>query len=168
MRSSRLLIAGLLGLAATAVVAQPTGMPARRAGNWQVTMSGMGGEGRSMTMTQCVDPATERSFAPWHRGAYGPGGHGGGQSHCSKEDVHAIPGGWAFESVCERPGGGEEASSGRITGDFHTHYHMEVSMHGQGPERHMTMDAAWVGPCAPGGGQTITLPDGRTITIPQH
>jgi hypothetical protein len=31
----------------------------------------------------------------------------------------------------------------------------------------MEMDQAWLGSCpAGGGGRTVTLPDGRTITIP--
>lgn len=108
-------------------------------------------------------PATERSFSPLG-GPYDRGGEG---ATCSKHDVHPVPGGWAFDSVCPDRRGGVTATSGVVTGDFRTHIHMVVdSKSGRGP-RHMVMDQTWLGPCpAGGGGQTITLPDGRTMTVP--
>jgi hypothetical protein len=164
MRATPLLVAALCG-AAVAALAQPTGMPGRRPGEWRTTMSGMGRDGGGMTMEVCVDPARERSFSPFDR-PFGHGPPGGEDQACSKRDVHPIPGGWAFSSVCDRDGR-TVTTSGRITGDFRSHYHMEmVSDGGHGGERHMTMDGDWVGPCAPGGGATVTLPDGRVITVP--
>ena len=120
-----------------------------------------------MTMRQCVDPATERNFSPF---SGGPGGRGAADaSNCAKRDIHRIAGGWAFESVCTQ-NGKTVTSSGTITGDFQSHYHMEVSTSGGGSgPQHMAMDNTWVGACAAGGqGNTVTLPDGRVITIPQR
>jgi hypothetical protein len=143
------------------------GMPGRRAGLWQTTMSGMGAEGRGMTMSMCVDPAVERSFSPG-AGAYSRGPGGGGESNCSQEEAHRTANGWSFRSVCTRRGG-VVTTSGRLTGDLQSHYHLEIVSTGEGPEKHMTMDAAWTGPCPSGGaGQSITLPDGRVIQIPTH
>jgi len=165
MRASNLLAAGLVAAIASAAVAQPMQMPARRAGEWQMTMSGTG-EGSGMTMKMCVDPATERSFSPYG----GPYGHrGADETACTKHDVHPVPGGWAFESVCPDHRGGTTATSGVVTGDFHSHIHMVVDTKTERGPHHMVMDQTWVGPCPAGGaGQTITLPDGRTITVPPH
>ena len=167
MRATYLMALGFLTAAATAALAQPMGMPARRGGEWRTTMSGMGDRAGSMTMKMCVDPATERSFSPF-RGPYAHGG-GGEEPTCSKRDVHQIPGGWAFESVCGNRQGGTTETSGRVTGDFQTHIHMVLDTNrGQGVH-HMEMDQTWLGPCPAGGeGRTVTLPDGRTITIPSH
>ncbi len=167
----RALPIAILGLAAasvltTAVLAQPTSMPGRRAGQWEMSMSGAGMQGQSMKIRQCVDPATERNFSPF---SSGPGGRGADAANCSKRDVHRIAGGWAFESVCTQ-NGKTMTSSGTITGDFQSHYHMDLTSNGGGAgPQHMTMDNTWVGPCPAGGhGHTVTLPDGRVITIPQH
>ena len=129
-------------------------------------MSGGGMQGHSMKMRQCVSPATERSFSPFEHGP--PGRRGADDFKCSKRGVHRTAGGWAFESVCLR-GGKTVTTTGTLTGDFQTHYRMDlVSRGGEGPQ-HMTMDNTWVGPCPAGGGKnTVTLPDGRVISIPQR
>lgn len=167
MRTSTLVAAGLAAAAlasAAAVVADPMGMPARRAGQWKIVMTGVGQGGGGMTMSTCVDPAREKSFTPYT----GPAGRGGAdEPKCSKRDVHAIPGGWAFDSVCMVMGR-QTHSSGRVTGDFRTHYHMDETSDGGGQVRHVSMDGTWVGPCSAGGGQTVTLPDGRVIHVPPH
>jgi hypothetical protein len=166
MRASHLIAAGLLAAAASAAIAQPMEMPARRAGQWQTTMSGMGQGGAGMTMTMCVDPATERSFSPFN-GAYGQ--RGGQAPVCSKREVHRVADGWAFESICPDRAGGTTATTGVVTGDFQTHMHMVLDTKGARGDHHMVMDQTWLGPCpAGGGGRTVTLPDGRTITIPPH
>jgi len=172
MRTPRPLIITLMGLcglaAVTIAIAQPLGMPSRKGGLWKTTMSGMGQQGGGMTMSMCVDPATEHGFSPFNNPyAHGPAA-ARAESECSKREAHPIPGGWAFTSVCARPSG-VVTTSGTVTGDFQTHYHMEMNTSGGGSERHMVMDSTWVGPCPAGGGEnTVTLPDGRVITIPHH
>lgn len=131
-----------------------------------MTMSG-GGMPSGMAMSECVDPATERSFG---QHGFFPSGRAGSEANdCSKREVHKIPGGWAFESVCTGRSGAPTSTSGTVTGDFQTHIHTVVDTKGANGERHMAMDQEWVGPCpAGGGGRTVTLPDGRTITIPSR
>ena len=159
------LAAGLAAMAAAAL-AQPMSIPARRAGQWRMTMTGAGMPS-GVTLTECVDAATERSFSPFRSGGP-PGARGPSEADtCSKRDVHKIANGWAFESVCAGRGGAPTTSSGTVTGDFRTHIHLVVDTKGANGARHMEMDQAWVGACpAGGGGHTVTLPDGRTITIP--
>lgn len=167
MGASHIIAAGLLPALASSAIAQPMEMPARRAGQWQMTISGIGGDRPGMSMTACVDPATEGSFSPFSAGLYGH--RGGEESACSKREVHPVPGGWAFDSVCPDRQGGMTVTSGVVTGDFRTHFHMIVDSTGERGARHMVMDQTWLGPCpAGGGGRAITLPDGRTITIPPH
>jgi hypothetical protein len=171
MRLSRLCFTALAGLCGAAMVAgaiaQPMSMPGRRGGLWKTTMTGMGQQGGSMTMSMCVDPTKEHSFSPFN-GPYAHSPAGRAEAECSKHEIHKIPDGWAFESVCARAGG-SVTTSGKITGDFQSHYHLELVTSGGGPERHMSMDNTWVGPCPAGGAQnSVTLPDGRVINIPAH
>ncbi len=166
MRPSRLFILGLAGLCAAGAVtqSQAQSMPNRRAGMWETTISGVDGGRQSMKMKTCANPATEHGSSAFT----GPMGGGSTDRECSRHDAHPIPGGWAFESVC-RHNGTTTSTSGTITGDFQTHYRMQMVSHGGGPDRHMTIDGRWLGPCpAGGGGRTITLPDGRVMTIPQY
>lgn len=57
----------------TAVRAQPMAMPGRRAGLWEMSMSGAAIQGHSKNIRQCANPATERNFSPFNSG---PGGQG--------------------------------------------------------------------------------------------
>ena len=117
-----------------------------------------------MTMRMCVDPATEHSFQPYN----GPMNHGpGGQSDCSKHEAHRIADGWAFSSVCTRRGE-TVTSSGTVTGDFQSHYRVEINVQGSGPPRHMTMESTWLGSCPAGGGNSMVMPDGRVINMPHY
>jgi hypothetical protein len=169
MRISRLVISicGLLLTAAATANAQMSSMPPRQGGEWETTMSGMGREGGVFTTTTCVDPAAERSFSP---GSMGRGGPGGAARQCVKEDAHSIPGGYAFESECPSFRGGMHKASGTVTGDFRTQLHMEMDVTTDRGTRHMVMDQRRLSPtcAAGGGGNTITLPDGRVITITPH
>ena len=162
MRLSTIVAAGVLTAVAGAAFAQPMGMPARRGGQWEVTMSGMGDQGHAMTMKMCVDPAKERSFTPGE----GMGPHGDGAPACTKQEAHPIAGGWEFSSVCPDHRGGTVESSGTVTGDFRTHLHMVVDTKSASGSHHMVMDQTWLGPCPAAGGRTVTLPDGRVINIP--
>ncbi len=65
----------------TAVLAQPMAVPGRRAGLWEMSMSGAAIQGHSMKMRQCVDPATERNFSPFNSG---PGGQGNTHHHARR------------------------------------------------------------------------------------
>ena len=159
MRASLFLIAAVALSAATATAQN---LPGRRGGMWEMSMTAPETQGHAMKMRQCVNPATERSFSPFN------GPHDRDVDHsCTRHEVHRIAGGWAFESVCLR-GGKPVTTTGTITGDFQTHYKMDISSRGPEGVHKMTMDNTWVGPCPAGGKDTMVLPDGRTIHIPHH
>ncbi len=125
-----------VGLSARAQMFKP---PIRRAGYWQTTMN-MGP--RTMTTAMCTDETLEKSMTVM--------GQGVTEKDCPQHDYHPIPGGWAFNSTCTIAGR-TDVSSGTVTGDMQTNYHMEMTTHpSNGPERHMTMDVKWLGPCPAG------------------
>jgi hypothetical protein len=154
--------------AVAAALAQPIGMPARRGGAWELKMSGADLAAGVMTTTLCVDPAKPASFSPGAMAHGGPGS-AGPQMHCSKQDFHAIAGGWAFSSECPSRLGGVTTTSGTVTGDFKTHLHTAIDIKDARGVKHVVTDERWLGPtCAAGGGATMTLPNGRVISLPPN
>jgi hypothetical protein len=72
----------------------------------------------------------------------------------------------AFHSVCAS-GGGTVTTDGTSTGDYQSHYHVDVtSRRTPGGERHFAMEGRWLGPCAPGqagGDMSMVLPNGQVM-----
>lgn len=132
-----IVIIGLgLSLSATAQIFKP---PPRRPGYWQTTIN-IGS--RSMVTAMCTDEALEKTFSGM--------GNGVAEKDCSQHEYHPIPGGWAFNSTCTI-NGNTDVSSGTVTGDMQSSYHMEMTTHpSNGAQRHTTMDVKWMGPCPPG------------------
>ena len=95
-------------------------------------------------------------------------GRGAERENCSVREFHAIPGGYAFHSVCAFNGQTVD-SQGSSTGDFQNHYHLDVtSRQTPGGVRHMTMEGRWLGPCAPGqhgGDMSMVLPNGQVMPM---
>ena len=93
------------------------------------------------------------------------------QKSCSKFDMHRTPGGMVFESVCNR-GGITVSSTGTMSGDFQTHYHLDVASHmspaapGRPGDSHVSMDGKWLGPC-PAGRKPgdMVMPGGMVVNI---
>lgn len=138
-----LAFAGFAGVAvATAAVAQDYKLPARRPGYWEssATMD-IGGRSRTIVTQMCTDAATEK--------VYSVVGQNAGRN-CSQREIHPIPGGFAFNSTCAF-NGSTSVSSGTMTGDFQSHFHMEMTSHRTpGGESHTTIDGKWVGECPAG------------------
>jgi hypothetical protein len=108
-------VAGLCaGLSVAAAQPKP---PERRPGYWQNTMA-MGP--RTMSTQMCTDAAFEKASSVF--------GNSFTEKNCAQRDFHPIPGGWAFNSTCTVPNG-TDVSSGTVTGDFQTGYHMEMKTH---------------------------------------
>jgi hypothetical protein len=127
--------------------------PERRPGYWQTTMA-LGP--RTMSTQMCTDAAFEKNSSVF--------GAGIADKNCTQHTVRPIPGGWAFNSTCTVPSG-TDVSSGTVTGDFQTSYHLEMTIHpSSGPDRHTTMDGKWLG-ARPAGRVPgdIVLPGGRVM-----
>ncbi len=126
--------------------------PARRAGLWETKMTGGPMGGMAMTVSTCVDPASERSDAamathpPAGSGMSCTGGRGG----------PAPGGGWAFHSVCHSSRGMTVDTEGVASGDFRTSYtvHTKTRM-SPAPMPAMavsetTISGRYLGPCPAG------------------
>jgi hypothetical protein len=138
--------------------------PMRRPGLWEMKMMAEGEQGRDFAMQVCVDPTFEQSHGVFSRPM---GAHGDAyRENCSVREFHPIPGGIAFHSVCVS-NGATVATEGRSTGDYQSHYHVDVTTRRTpGGEQHMTMDGRWLGPCAPGqagGDMSMVLPNGQVM-----
>jgi hypothetical protein len=125
----------------------PLAPPPRRPGLWDQKLS----TGQMQQSTKiCLDPATDRQMAWW--GSQAPG------ASCAEQKItpHA-GGGWNFHSVCRSPGVGTTTSDGTATGDFASHYKVEVTsttVGGPMPQANGThkigIEATWQGPCPTG------------------
>lgn len=146
---------------AAAAMAQPMGMPARRAGFWETVISAPGMPSGAMRMRVCADPAREHGPAAFA----GPMAAGKGNS-CSEHDVHPTAAGWTFHTVCATPHG-PSVMTGTLTGDFRSHYHLDMDVRSAGQAHRVSVDARWLGPCAPGTPNSIVLPNGRVVTMPK-
>ncbi|HWE99074.1 MAG TPA: DUF3617 family protein [Caulobacteraceae bacterium] len=123
---------------AVAALAQSPLTPARRAGLWEQAMTmNAGGGAQRVTITTCVDAASER--------AAGGLGRSMGRD-CERGSMTPIPGGWRVASSC-RQNGQIHSMTGTLTGDFSNHIHMDVSQSGGG---RMSMDMKYLGACPAG------------------
>jgi hypothetical protein len=127
--------------------AAPMTPPPRKAGLWEMKIAT---SGMSQTMKQCLDEATEQKMKWW-----GSQAQKSGNSDCEQETItpHA-GGGWDFHAVCKMGESGTITSDGQATGDFSSHYKVEVnsvttgSPMAQANGAHKTtIEAAWTGPC---------------------
>lgn len=147
------------GAGAPAAGAPASARPVRKAGLWEQTV-----EFGKMRQTSriCLDAATDEKLGL--EGNRGP-------NPCSESAVSAIPGGYAFRSVCDMGEGGKVTSQGKAVGDFGAKYRVDIestTTGAAGPEmngvRKFAMDAEWKGPCPadmkPG---DIALPNGLKI-----
>ena len=129
---------------APAAPARPMTPPPRKAGLWEQTVS-------MAQMTQstkvCLDAATDKQMTWW--------GSQAAKSTCAEQNITAHPGGgWDFHSVCKSPGGGTTTSDGTASGDFNSHYKVDVTSTTAGgpmPQANgvhkISIEATWQGPC---------------------
>lgn len=169
MRASSLTLAGLAGLLAlgAASVAAAEDAPMRKAGLWETSMALSGAQAHNMTMRMCTDPTVERRRSIFT----GPNQH----SACSVQEYHRTATGMSFHSVCQNANGLTNITDGTATGDFNSHYHLDVKTHitgaaspPGGADRHMTMDAKYLGACPAGqspGDMSFVTADGRVMPM---
>ena len=160
------------GAAPATAVASATGPatpPTRKAGLWEQTMTSEStpvGAAMNQTIRMCVDEASEAKMKWWATE------NRKGRSECAEQSVsRKLGGGWSFHSVCDVGDGGKVTADGEATGDFGSHYKVEVhsvmtgSPMAQANVSHkMTMEAVWKGPCPAGmKGGDIEMPGGMRI-----
>lgn len=132
--------------AAGASPAAPAAPPSRKAGLWEQKIS----TGKmSQTMKMCLDAAADEKMKWW--GSQAPGGKSG----CEQQSVTPrLGGGWDFHAVCAMGESGTITSDGTATGDFSSHYKVEVTSvtagspiaQANGPHK-TSIEATWTGPC---------------------
>jgi len=141
------------GTAATAVAsapAAPQAPPSRKSGLWTQTItSDAMNRTMNQTMKMCLDAAADQKMKFWGSSQAGK------SSNCTEQRVTPhLGGGWDFHSVCQMGESGTITSDGSATGDFNSHYKVEVtavtagSPMAQANGTHQTViEATWVGPC---------------------
>lgn len=148
---------------APVAAAAPAAPPTRKAGLWEQTMSMP-----QMTQTAkiCLDEATETKTKWWSTERHG------GKSNCTEESVTPTAGGWTFHSVCNTGDGTKVTSDGTATGDFGSHYKVDVTSVTSGAPmaqangtHKISIEASWKGPCPAGmKAGDIEMPGGMRIS----
>lgn len=118
--------------------------PSRKAGLWEQTVST---DQMKQTTRMCLDATVEAKMKWW--------GSQAGKSECSEQKITPHPGGgWDFHAVCPMGESGTITSDGQATGDFGSHYTVNVSSTTSGspmPQANgvhkIAIDAVWKGPC---------------------
>jgi hypothetical protein len=126
--------------------AAPVGPPTRKAGLWTQTIA----TGQvNQTIKMCLDAAADAKMKWWGSSQAGK------SSNCTEEKVTPhLGGGWDFHSVCKTGESGTVTSDGSATGDFGSHYKVEVNsvtsgsaMEQANGTRKVSIEATWDGPC---------------------
>jgi hypothetical protein len=149
---------------AAATPAAPATPPSRKAGLWEQKIST---DKISQTMKMCLDAAADQKMKWW--GSQAPG-----KSNCEQQSITPhLGGGWDFHAVCAMGESGTVTSDGSATGDFSSHYKVEVTSVTSGSPmaqangtHKATIEATWTGPCPadmkPG---DMELPGGMKINM---
>jgi len=131
---------------AAATPAGPMNPPSRKAGLWEQKISTAN---MHQTMKMCLDGAVDQKMKWWGSQAQS------GRSKCEQQSVTPhLGGGWDFHAVCAMGESGTVTSDGSATGDFASHYKVEVTSVTAGSPmaqangtRKTSIEATWTGPC---------------------
>lgn len=159
------IIAAAAALAATAGAARAddVDLPARKPGLWQMTVTPKpAGAGRQVTAQLCIDAASDRTLMA--RGL-------ATVSSCTTERSHDAGGNFVFDVACDIMGH-KSHSHGVISGDFQSHYTLDVVTTSDSDDpaapgiTGITQESTWIGDCwgdmRPG---DMLLPGGRTVNL---
>ena len=108
----------LYATGSTRAPAAPLTPPTRKPGLWEqkIAVASM-----NQTMKMCLDEAVEQKMKWW--GSQSPG-----KADCAEQKITPhLGGGWDFHSVCKMGESGTVTSDGSATGDFSSHYKVEVN-----------------------------------------
>ncbi len=121
-------------------------LPIRKAGLWEMKVSGGGSPLPEMKVQQCTDESTDRQMST----AFSPLS----KEVCAKQDIRKTASGYVMDSECSAAGV-SIASHSEIVGDFNSAYTVKSTSHGDGGAaaargEHVTMiEAKWLGACKP-------------------
>ena len=148
-----------------------SGAPHRRAGLWEQTITRDGKTLAMGAMKICVDDAMEAKAAMFK--STGPMGQSAEGMNCTHDaPTRGLDGSWAFTATCKMPNGMQEVTSGKVSGDFGSTYHMELTTDTSGASfapmnghHTMQMDGKWLGPCPAGmAGGDMQLANGMNLS----
>jgi hypothetical protein len=159
---ARLRFAPMTGAAFAALVvtsAFAADAPARKPGLWEVKTT-IEGQGRAVTVQQCIDAATDQML----QSSAGPFS----APLCTGREVTKSDAGMTIDTHCNINGKAANAHA-VVSGSFDSAYTMTVTAEGGVlPPVKMTMEAKWLGACAadqkPG---DVVMANGVKVNIPE-
>jgi len=134
-------------------------MPTRKAGLWEMQMSG----DASTATRMCTSAEVEKKMQEMALA--------GGMDSCSKLDIRKTASGYVIDAVCQSGPTMSVTSHSEFTGDFNSAYTMKqaghVEMKGAKPmNTNMTIQAKWVGDCPPDWKPgDVEMPGGRKVNM---
>ncbi len=132
-------------------------LPSRKPGLWEVKTS-IGDNGRSLTVRQCIDAATDQMLQS-SAGQFSP-------QFCEGREVKKSEGSMTIDSRCTVSGKAGSAHA-VVSGSFDSAYTMTVTSEGGGlPPAKMTIEGKWLGVCAAGQeAGDVLMPNGAKLNI---
>jgi len=142
-----------------AAQAEAADAPARKAGLWEVKTA-IEGQGRAVTVQQCIDAATDQML----QSSAGPFS----APLCAEREVKKSDTGVTIDSRCSFNGKAASAHA-VITGSFDSAYTMTVTAEGgELPPVKMTSEGKWLGVCASGQQPgDVIMANGVKVNIPE-
>jgi Protein of unknown function (DUF3617) len=133
--------------------------PARKPGLWEVKTA-IEGQGRAVTVQQCIDAATDQML----QSSTGPFS----APLCSGREVKQSDNGMTIDTRCSFDGKPASAHA-VVTGSFDSAYTMAVTAEGGNlPAVKMTMEGKWLGACAAGQQPgDVVMANGVKVNIPE-
>ncbi len=160
-----ILAAAAAVIACTTIAVEAAGidLPARKPGQWEIKMAPKtGGAAPTMTTQLCLDAASDKALL--ERGmAMSPG--------CTMQQSHDASGNVVIDATCDI-GGRKTKSHSVISGDFQSHYAIDIVSDSEGgnpalpKHAEITQDATWVGACQAGMQPgDMMMPGGRKVNL---
>jgi hypothetical protein len=135
------------------------GAPARKPGLWEVKTA-IEGQGRGVTVQQCIDAATDQML----QSSAGPFS----APLCTGREVKQSDAGMTIDTHCSFNGKAANAHA-VVSGSFDSAYTMTVTADGgELPPVKMTMEGKWLGVCAAGQRPgDVIMANGVKVNIPE-
>ena len=137
-------------------------LPSRKPGLWQVTTSIENSGAPVRVIQQCIDASTDQMLQS-NAGPFAP-------AACPGREVKSAADSVTIDSTCT-VGGKSATAHAVVTGSFDSAYTMTVTSQSEeipGGKMVMTMDARWLGPCAPDQKPgDIIMDNGIKINVPE-